>query len=68
MIHKRILELKTEVEACCGKVVRVTLDKKGIEALENELPVTMGGITTIVFGILIDQAEKCPTCGQNMKE
>lgn len=63
MIYEKLLEFKTEIEARCGKVVRITLDKKGNEALRNELPVP-SACKNELFGILIDQVSECPTCGQ----
>ena len=63
MIHEKLLELKAEIEANCGKIIRITLDKKANKALRDEFTVPTACGKTI-FGIVIDQAHECPTCGQ----
>ena len=67
MIYEKLLELKMEVEACRGKVVRITLDKEGNEALRSELSASVGSTKTL-YGIVIDRAKECPTCGKTMNE
>lgn len=67
MIYEKLLEFKAEIEASCGKIVRITLDKKGNKALRDELAVSLSS-SKIVFGIVIDEVKKCPTCGQNLEK
>ncbi len=60
MITDRIIELKSEIEASCGKIVRITLDKKAHRTLRNELT----ACESMVLGIIIDVVRECPTCGK----
>ena len=65
MIYEKILELRAEVEACCGKIIRITFDKEGNRALRNELAVPTA-CDKMLYGIVIDQVKECPTCGQDI--
>ena len=65
MIHEKVLELKAEVEAKCGKVVKITLDKEGNRQLRNELSVPIA-CKNMLFGIVFEVAKECPICGQGM--
>lgn len=67
MICEKLLEFKAEIEACCGKVISITLDKEGNRALRNELPVPVA-CGNKLFGIVINQTKECPTCGQNLEQ
>lgn len=64
-ITNKLLELKAEVNAQCGNIVKITFDKAGNEALRNELGIPVS-CSKIVFGIVIDQIKECPTCGQKI--
>lgn len=63
MIYQKLLELKAEVEGQCGRIIHITFDKKGNETLRNELDASVS-CSKMLFGIIIDQVEECPTCGQ----
>lgn len=62
MIYQKLLELKAEIESQCGKIVRITFDKKGNEAFRDELDASVS-CSRMLFGIIIDQVKECPTCG-----
>ncbi len=66
MIIDKLLGLKTELDACCGKIVQITLDREGFKALGHECKLWEAGET--LYGIIVDQVKECPTCGQEMKE
>ena len=65
-IVDKILGFKTEIEICGGKIIRITLDEEGRTALRREFRGWLDG--DMVFGIIIDKVEECPTSGQEMKE
>lgn len=67
MILRKIAELKQEVEACRGKIIRITFDKEGNEAFRNELSTPLCA-EKMVLGIVIDQIRECPTCGQTLEK
>ncbi len=64
MIADKILSLRQELASHCGSIIRITLDKEGNRALRNELIVPFDACKGKLFGIIIDQVEDCPTCGQ----
>ncbi len=66
-IHNSLLAFREAVIAEGGMVVRITLDKKGNEVLRNEFSVPVACSTTL-FGIVVDVAKECPTCGQTVTE
>lgn len=67
MIYEKILELRCEVEAKYGKVLKITLDKEGDKLLRKELEAPFGCLNRL-YGIVIETPKDCPTCGQSMKE
>lgn len=56
-ITNKLLELKAEINAQCGNIVKITFDKVGNEALCNELGIPVS-CNSVVFGIAIDQVEE----------
>ena len=65
MIIDKLIDFKTEVVAYGGKIIRITLDRKGNEALRNELTIPEAH-SEMLLGIIIDQIEECPTCGKSI--
>ena len=64
-IYEELLTLREAVVEKGGKVIRVTLDKKGSEILRKELEAPLGCMDRLC-GMVIDQAKDCPTCGHGV--
>jgi len=66
-IYEHLLAFTSAIMAQKGNVIRITLDEKGNEALRNEVDVSVA-CSKRLFGVVIDVAKTCPTCGQNIVE
>ena len=65
VIIEGLLALKEAVEAEEGHIIYIGLDKKGNEALRNELDVSVS-CSKRLLGIVIEVAQKCSVCGQDI--
>ncbi len=66
-IYEAVLAFREAVVAEEGEVIRIILNKKGGESLQEGLDIP-GVYPKMLFGIEIDVQKDCPTCGQSMTE
>jgi hypothetical protein len=74
-IYESLLAFQAAIVAQEGKIVIITLDKKGYKALQGEIDElvhspSIGDYPRAdsrrLFGIVVEVVKECPTCGQNM--
>ena len=67
-MDKTIISALLQLRQCFaehkGNIMRITLDENANSALRNELSVP-AACSSLVLGIVIDQTETCPVCGQD---